>query len=41
MKRSGHGRKEGGRAATKPVVLRASDFADSADPGVPEARGTL
>ncbi|MEA2986372.1 MAG: glutamate synthase large chain, partial [Alphaproteobacteria bacterium] len=39
MKGSGHGRTERGPAATEPVVLRASDFADSADPGVPEARG--
>src|SRR6476620_2739758 len=37
MKGSGHSKKESGRA--KPEVLRASDFADSADPGVPAAQG--
>src|SRR4051812_44728575 len=37
MTGSGHSKKEGGRA--KPEVLRASDFADSADPGVPAAQG--
>src|SRR3954452_15528456 len=37
MKRSGTGKKEGGRA--QPEVLRASDFADSADPGMPAAQG--
>jgi glutamate synthase (NADPH/NADH) large chain len=37
MKGRGHSKVEGGRA--KPEVLRASDFADSADPGVPAAQG--
>ena len=41
MKERGYGKGAGGRAAsaTKPVVLRASDFADSADPGTPAAEG--
>src|SRR5688572_5009176 len=39
MKGSGHGKMEGGKALAKPAVLRASDFADSADPGLPAACG--
>src|SRR5215212_6753034 len=37
MKGRGHSKTDGGRG--KPVVLRASDFADSADPGTPAAQG--
>src|SRR5215208_6170851 len=39
MKGSGHGKPESGKGLAKPVVLRASDFADSADPGLPAASG--
>ena len=39
MKGSRYGKKDGGRAEATPVVLRASDFADSADPGLPAAQG--
>jgi glutamate synthase (NADPH/NADH) large chain len=41
MKGSGISREEASRAAleAKPVVLRASDFADSADPGSPPVQG--
>src|SRR6187455_1220954 len=39
MARSGYGKMDDGRAQAVPTVLRASDFADSADPGVPAAQG--
>src|SRR6186997_3478703 len=39
MARSGYGKRDDGRAQAAPKVLRASDFADSADPGVPAAQG--
>ena len=41
MTTGGHGKKDGERraSATKFMGLRASDFADSADPGVPAAQG--
>src|SRR3954451_22984513 len=39
MRRRDNSKAEGGRAHGNPAVLRASDFADSADPGVPAAQG--
>src|SRR5689334_9647737 len=39
MTGSGDSKKDGGRVQAKPAVLRASDFADSADPGVAAAQG--
>src|SRR3954463_16646217 len=39
MARSGYGKVDRDEAHREPAVLRASDFADSADPGLPAAQG--